>query len=160
MKIKITFAVSLILVVLSLSAQQGKGRVYYFYADNCSSCKQAQAYYKKPAGLKDGGAWTFNGTKFIAYRIVDSNNRILKNNIAKLNSLCDAITRRKGDSNFVYYRRDIYEYYKNRGLPYFRKEEKYSRKDEPFPTPVFVIGNRVVLGFNQVIIQQSINAMK
>jgi hypothetical protein len=134
--------------------------VYLFYAENCTACKEAHSFYKKPAGLKDGASWTFNGIKFIQYRIVDENNKIISKNMNRLTGMCLSIAKKTGNSNFVYYRRDIYEFYKNKNLPYFRKEEKYSRKDEPFPTPVFITGNRVVLGFNQELVQKAIDSNK
>lgn len=160
MKIKTGLIIAAVIAASSLQAQQGKGKVFYFYADNCSACKQAQAFYNKPEGMQDGGSWTHNGITFTAYKIADSNNRVITKNINTLNNLCAAISKRKGDNNFVYFRRDVYEYYNNKGLPYFRKEEKYSRKDEAFPTPVFIIGNRVVLGFNQDLIQQALSTVK
>jgi len=160
MKKIFSFIIVIITAALSLNAQQAKSKVYYFYADNCVSCKQAQAFYNKPESLKDGGNWTHNGITFTAYRIADSGNKKIQKNIDILNNICSAIGKKKGDNNFVYFRRDVYEYYKNKSLPYFRKEEKYSRKDEAFPTPVFVIGDRVVLGFNQDLIQQALSAAK
>ncbi len=160
MKLKITIIFAALIAASTLQAQQGRGEVYYFYADNCAACKQAQVFYNKPGGLRDGGSWTHNGITFIAYKIADSNNKVINKNINTLNNLCTAIGKRKGNNNFVYFRRDIYEYYKNKGLPYFRKEEKYSRKDEAFPTPVFVIGDRVVLGFNQDLVQQALKASR
>jgi hypothetical protein len=159
-QIKISLIIAAVIAVSSLQAQQIKGTVYYFYADNCAACKQAQAFYHKPEGLKDGDSWAYNGIKFTAYKIADSRNQVITKNINTLNSLCSAIGKRKGDNSFVYFRRDVYEYYKNKGLPYFRKEEKYSRKDEAFLTPVFVIGDRVVLGFNQELVQQALKAAK
>ena len=134
--------------------------VYYFWAQNCSACKEAQAFYKKPDGIKDGSPWIYNGIKFVPYRIVDENNKIITKNMNQLNSMCDTIKKNSGSVNFVYFRRDIYEYYKNNNIPYYRKDEKYSRKDEPFPTPIFVAGNRVVLGFNQDLLQKAIDAAK
>ncbi len=134
--------------------------VYYFWAQNCSACKEAQDFYKKPQGIKDGSSWTYNGLKFVPYRIVDENNQVISKNINILNGMCASIAKKTGTSNIVYYRRDVYEYYKNKNLPYYRKEEKYSRKDEPFPTPIFVIGNRVVLGFNQELVQKAVDAVK
>ncbi len=159
-KFKISLIIAAVIAASSLQAQQSKGTVYYFYADNCAACKQAQAFYNKPDGLKDGESWTHNGIKFTAYKISDSKNQVITKNINTLNNLCSAIGKRKGNNNFVYFRRDVYEYYKNKGLPYFRKEEKYSRKDEAFLTPVFVVGDRVVLGFNQDLVQQALNAAK
>jgi thiol-disulfide isomerase/thioredoxin len=134
--------------------------VYYFWAENCSACKEAQAFYRKPADIKDGSSWTYNGIKFIPYKIVDGNNKVISKNINQLTGMCAAIVKRTGTGNIVYFRREIYEYYKNKNLPYYRKEEKYSRKDEPFPTPVFVIGNRVILGFSQDLVQKAIDAAK
>lgn len=134
--------------------------VYYFWAQNCSSCKEAHAFYKKPEGIEDGSSWVYNGIKFVPYRIVDENNTIIRTNINTLNGMCAVIVKKTGSGNFVYFRREIYEYYKNKNLPYYRKQEKYNRKDEPFPTPIFVVGERVVLGFNQDLLQKAIDAAK
>ncbi|PKL19266.1 MAG: hypothetical protein CVV49_01950 [Spirochaetae bacterium HGW-Spirochaetae-5] len=144
----------------SSSSASSNKTVYYFWAENCTACKEAQAFYKKPDGIKDGASWTHNGIKFVSYRIVDGNNKVHSGNMNQLNNMCSAIAKRTGSSDFVYFRRDVYEYYKNKNLPYYRKEEKYSRKDEPFPTPVFIIGNRVVLGFNQDLIKKALDAVK
>lgn len=141
----------------SMSAATEK-TVYYFWAQNCSACKEAQSFYKKPDGIKDGSSWMYNGLKFVPYCIVDENNKVIARNMNKLNSMCDAILKKTGNGKFVYFRRDIYEYYKNKNLPYYKKEEKYSRKDEPFPTPIFIAGNRVILGFNQEQVQKAIDA--
>jgi len=142
---------------IELKASSGK-TVYYFWAQNCSACKDAQTFYKKPDNIKDGSSWVYNGTKFISYRIVDENNKIISKHMNLLNGMCTAITKKTGTANIVYFRRDIYEFYINKNLPYLRKEEKYSRKDEPFPTPIFITGNRVVLGFNQDLIQKAIDS--
>jgi len=159
----ISSAICLLSIILGcelfLNAASEK-TVYYFWAENCSACKDAQAFYKKPDGIKDGSSWINNGIKFVPYRIVDGNNKIISKNMDQLNSMCSSIAKKTGSGNFVYFRRDVYEYYKNKNLPYFRKEEKYSRKDEPFPTPIFVIGNRVVLGFNQDLVQKALGAVK
>lgn len=166
MKTLIKSAIPVIIIGLAISvksvvhSQIPVKTVYLFYAENCVACKEAHSFYKKPAGLKDGSSWTYNRIKFITYRIVDENNRIIKPNMKRLTDMCAAIAKKSGTSNFVYYRRDVYEYYKNKNLPYFRKEEKYSRKDEPFPTPVFIAGNRVVLGFNQDLVQKAIESVK
>jgi hypothetical protein len=144
----------------SMSNASSEKTVYYFWAENCNACKEAQAFYKKPDGIKDGASWTHNGIKFVSYRLADGNNKLNSANMNQLNNMCSAITKRTGSSSFVYFRRDVYEYYKNKNLPYYRKEEKYSRKDEPFPTPVFVIGDRVILGFNQDLIKKALDAVK
>lgn len=161
-KITITAVLSLLLftgVLYTLNGAQ-QVTVYYFWAQNCSACKEASIYYKRPENTKDGSSWTHNGIKFIPYRITDENNRMIGGNIRQLTNMCDTIQSKTGKAGFVYYRRDVYDYYKNKGIPYYKKEDKYNRKDEPFPTPVFIIGNRVVLGFNQDLIQSSINAVK
>ncbi len=144
----------------SITSASSDKTVYYFWAENCTACKEAQIFYKKPDGIKDGTSWTHDGVKFVSYRIVDGNNKIHSGNMNQLNNMCSAIIKATGSSNFVYFRRDVYEYYKNKNLPYYRKEEKYSRKDEPFPTPVFLIGKRVVLGFNQDLIKKALDAVK
>ena len=146
-------------VKFSLDAASDK-TVYYFWAQNCSACKEAHQFYKKPEAIKDGSSWNFNGIKFVSYRIVDEDNKAISANMNRLNSMCSSILKRTGTGNFVYFRRDIYEYYKNKNLPYYRKEEKYSRKDEPFPTPIFLTGDRVVLGFNHDLLQKAVDAAR
>lgn len=161
---KITFSAVLSVLISGgtlyvLTAAQ-QGTVYYFWAQNCSACREAHMFYKKPENIKDGSSWTYNGIKFVSYRIADENSKIIGGNIKQLTNMCDAILKNTGKAAFVYYRRDVYDYYKNKNIPYYRKEEKYSRKDEPFPTPVFVIGDRVVLGFSPDLVQRSISAAK
>jgi hypothetical protein len=165
---KIFLKISAILFITGIIVSAGENlfartaikTVYLFYAENCTACKEAHNFYRKPAGLKDGSSWTHGSIKFIPYRIVDENNKIIPSNMKRLTDMCASIAKKTGSSNFVYYRRDIYEYYKNKNLPYFRKEEKYSRKDEPFPTPVFIAGNRVILGFNQDLLQKALDSME
>ncbi|HOK01640.1 MAG TPA: hypothetical protein PKX79_07485 [Spirochaetota bacterium] len=156
----LTFIIISLALSLSLHAEGKSKNIYYFYAENCSACKEAQSFYQKPSNLKDGGSWNFNGWTFIAYRIADEKNQIVRVNINKLNKMCTEIKTRTKTNNFVYFRRDVYEFYINKGLPYFKKEDKYSRKDDPFPTPIFVIGDRVVLGFNPELIQSSMMLVK
>ncbi len=144
----------------SVSAPKSGKTVYYFWAQNCSSCREAATFYGKPEKINDGASWTYSGIKFIPYRIADENSKVLAKNINQLTSHCESILKRTGSGNFVYYRRDIYEYYKKNNLPYYRKDEKYSRKDEPFPTPVFITGNRVILGFNNDLLMKAVNAAK
>lgn len=158
--LSVIFTASIFSMGNILSAEKPVKTVYFFYAENCTACKEAHNFYKKPQGQKDGTPWTYDGIKFIPYRIVDENNKIVLKNMDRLTGMCESIAQKTGNNNFVYYRRDVYEYYKNKNLPYFRKEEKYSRKDEPFPTPIFVTGNRVVLGFNQELIQKAIDSVK
>ena len=79
------------------------------------------------------------------------------NNIKKLTDMCDSLVKKTGTSEIVYYRREKFEYFKKNLIPYYKKDNKYSRKNEAFPTPVFVIGERVILGLNLSLIEQSIN---
>ena len=153
------FATLIFIGKFELNAASEK-TVYYFWAQNCSACKEAQSFYKKPAEIKDGSSWTYNGIKFVSYRIVDENDKVISKNINQLNNMCAAIAKKTGSGNFVYFRRDVYEYYKNKNLPYYRKEEQYKRKDERFPTPVFVVGERVVLGFDNDLLQKAIDAAR
>ena len=67
---------------------------------------------------------------------MDENNKIIPANLKKLTDLCDAILKRTGTSEFVYFRREVYEYHKKKNLPYYYRQSKYSRRDDPFPTPV------------------------
>ncbi|HPS58387.1 MAG TPA: hypothetical protein PK514_09795 [Spirochaetota bacterium] len=131
-----------------VSAASGKKNVYYFYAEYCEACKRAADHFKKPAKLADGASWIYEDLNFISYRIVDEQNKLVKKNINKLINMCESIKKRTGKSEFIYYDRDTYEYHTKNGLPYYKKQNRYAKKDDPFPTPVFIIGDRVILGFN------------
>lgn len=161
--LKIISAVAVLIIISGLNfsiAQTGSKTIYYFYAENCSACKQAEAHFKKPAGIKDGQSWSHGLNTFVPYRIVDGSNKVQMNNIKKLTDMCDSLSKKLGTNEIVHFRRDKYQYYKKNNLPYYKKDDKYSRKDDAFPTPIFIIGDRVVLGFNLTLIQQSINLMK
>lgn len=138
-----------------VSAASGKKNIYYFYAEYCEACKRAQDHYKKPAKLEDAGSWIYEDLNFTAYRIVDENNKPVKKNINKLINMCESIKKRTGKSEFVYYDRDTYEYYNKNGIPYYQKQGRYAKKNDPFPTPVFIIGDRVILGFNLNLINSA-----
>lgn len=136
-------------------AASGKKNIYYFYAEYCEACKRAQDHYKKPAVINDGASWIYEDINFTAYRIVDENNKLVKKNINKLINMCETIKKRTGKSEFVYYDRDTYEYYNKNGIPYYKKQGRYAKKNDPFPTPVFIIGDRVILGFNLTLINSA-----
>lgn len=141
--------------VNSMKAADGKKTIYYFYAENCESCRRAQDYFKKPAAIKDGNSWTYEDLTIVSYRIVDEKNNPVKKNIQILNKLCEGIKKKSGKSEIVYYDRETYEYYNKKGIPYYRKQGRYVKKDEPFPTPVFIIGERIILGFNLNLINSA-----
>jgi len=143
-----------------MNAAAKKKTVYYFYAENCEACKRAQNHFKKPESIKANGSWDYNGITFIQYRIVDENNKLIHKNINKLNAICSQIVKKTGKKDIVYYDRDVYEYYNNKGIPHYRKEGRYARKDEAFPTPVFIIGDRIILGFNLTNINYSISLLE
>lgn len=134
--------------------------IYYFYAENCESCRRAQAHFKKPADIKDGTPWNYENISIVPYRIVDGNNTLIKTNIKILNNMCEEIKKKTGKNEIVYYDRETYEYYNNKGIPYYRKQGRYVKKDEAFPTPVFIIGSRVVLGFNLTLINSAISLLQ
>lgn len=146
--------------VNTVSAASGKKNIYYFYAEYCEACKRAQDHFKKPAKIADGASWTYDDMNFVAYRIVDENNKPVKRNINKLIEMCESIKKRTGKNGFVYYDRDTYEYHTKDGLPWYTKQGRYAKKDDPFPTPVFIIGDRVILGFNLNLINNAKTLLK
>lgn len=161
-KIHILIIAAVISVSLSgdmINAAGKKKTIYYFYAENCESCRRAQNHFKKPEKIRDGSSWAYEDLTIVAYRIVDENNKLVTKNINVLNSKCEAIAKKAGTKEFVYYDRDTYEFYVKKGIPYYRKEGRYSKKDEPFPTPVFIIGDRVILGFNLSLIENAISRL-
>lgn len=138
-----------------VKAASGKKNIYYFYAEYCEACKRAENHFQKPAKLADGASWIYEDLNFTAYRIVDEKNKPVKKNINKLINMCESIKKRSGKSEFVYYDRDTYEYYNKNGIPYYQKQGRYAKKNEPFPTPVFIIGDSVILGFNLNLINSA-----
>ncbi len=141
-------------------AGTGKKKIYYFYAEYCEACKRAQDHFKKPANIGDGSPWVFDDLTFTSYRLVDENNKIVKKNINRLISMCESIKKRTGKSEFVYYNRETYEYYNKKGIPHYKKQGRYVKRDAPFPTPVFIIGDRVILGFNLNLITNAVSLQR
>ena len=143
----------------TLNAVSNK-KIYYFYAENCESCRKSAAYYKKPDKIQDGNSWKYDDITIIPFRIVDGDNMIVRRNLDILINMCEGIKKKSGKNGFVYFDRDTYEYYSKNGLPYYMKEDRYARRDEAFPTPVFIIGDRVVLGFNLNLINKALGVLK
>jgi glutaredoxin len=79
-------------------------------------------------------------------------NETNKKNMRAMVSMLEAIKKKKGAAPFVYQERLQYEYYTKNGMPYYKREERYSRKDEPMPVPVFIINDKAYVGFGQYVI--------
>ncbi len=96
----------------------------------------------------------FKNLKIVYYQLINESGRLdslNRANVAKLVQMLENIKRRKGDVPFIREGVHEYHYYTKNGIPYYRREDRYSRKDEPMPIPVFIFNDQVYVGYNRYL---------
>ncbi len=148
---KILFVLlSIMLFVYIAVAESAVKTIYFFESAVCPYCKQANEYFLKNKSR-------MHRIKVIKYEVLnkygtmDQNN---KKNLKILVAMLEKIKSKKGDTPFIYHERKSYTYYTKNGLPYYKSADRYSKKDEPVPVPLFIIGDTVYLGFDNYVISQ------
>lgn len=139
--------ISILLLANSLWAKEKVTTIYFFESAICPHCKQANEYLAK-------NSHRFKQVKIIKYQLVNKNgvmDETNKKNLKILVSMLNAIQQKKGNTPFIYYERVAYEYYEKNGIPYYKSANRYSKKDEPIPVPLFIINDTVYLGFDQFV---------
>ena len=152
------FIVAFFLLTASYSgsANTGVTTIYFFESAVCPHCKQANEYFEK-------NKQKFQKIKIIKYELLNKNGVMDQNNKKNLQilvSMLEKIKKQKGDKPFIYFERVAYSYYTKNGLPYYKSADRYSKKDEPVPVPLFIINDTVFLGFDNFVIskiEKSIN---
>lgn len=146
------FFVTCILLIVSYasSANTGVTTIYFFESAVCPHCKQANEYFEK-------NKQRMHKIKLIKYELLNKNGVMDQNNKKNLQILVfmlEKIKKQKGDKPFIYFERVAYSYYTKNGLPYYKSANRYSKKDEPVPVPLFIINDTVYLGFDNFVIKK------
>ena len=132
--------------------------IHFFGSPLCPSCVEAQSYFDSSAGRQ-----RLLNARVIRYDIVNDRGEMDaagKKNMGILVQKLEDIKKVKGDQPFIVRDRQLYEYYQKNGIPYHRREERYSRRDEPLPIPVFIVNESVYAGFNQHVISELARAVR
>ncbi|MGQ9843372.1 MAG: hypothetical protein ACUVRK_07375 [Spirochaetota bacterium] len=146
------FCVICILLIVSYasSANTDVTTIYFFESAVCPHCKQANDYFGK-------NMQRLHKIKLIKYELVNKNGVMDQNNKKNLQilvTMLEKIKKQKGNKPFIYYERVAYGYYTRNGLPYYKSADRYSKKDEPVPVPLFIINDTVYLGFDNFVIKK------
>lgn len=142
---------SLLLITLWYGyAESAVTTIYFFESAVCPHCKQANEYFIKNKNR-------MKNVKIIKYELLNKNGVMGENNKKNLKilvSMLEKIKKQKGDTPFIYHERVGYTYYTKNGLPYYKSADRYSKKDEPVPVPLFIINDTVYLGFDNFVISK------
>lgn len=153
------FAIALLIGISPyISGAKTKTTLHFFESAVCPSCKKADEYLNSPA-VKN----RFKEIAVIKYELINKEGligAINKKNIRILVAMLDAIKAKKGDAPFILRDRLEYQYYSKNGVPYHKREDRYSRKDEPLPVPLFLIDDKLYVGFNQYVMNELDKAVK
>lgn len=156
-----TLKVSVIAVVLIIVSYSGLANtavttIYFFESAVCPHCRQANEYFEK-------NKHRMQKVKIIKYELLNKNGIMDQNNkknLQTLVSMLEKIKKQKGDKPFIYFERIAYSYYTKDGLPYYKSPDRYSKKDEPVPVPLFIINDTVYLGFDNFVISKIEQSIK
>lgn len=124
--------------------------IYFFESAVCPHCKQANEYFT-------AHKHKMKNIRIIKYELINKNGIMDHNNKKNLKilvTMLENIKKQKGDTPFIYHERIAYNYYTKNGLPYYKSADKYSKKDEPVPVPLFIINDTVYLGFDNFVISK------
>lgn len=130
--------------------------IYFFESAVCPHCKQANQYFMN-------NKHRMQKIRLLKYELLNKNgvmDQNNKNNLQILVSMLEKIKKQKGDKPFIYLERVAYTYYTKNGLPYYKSTDRYSKKDEPVPVPLFIINDTVYLGFDNFVISKIEQIMK
>lgn len=149
-------AVVLLTVTYSGFANTAVTTIYFFESAVCPHCRQANEYFEK-------NKYRMQKVKIIKYELLNKNgimDQKNKKNLQILVSMLEKIKKQKGDNPFIYQERIAYNYYTKNGLPYYKSQDRYSKKDDPVPVPIFIINDTVYLGFDNFVISKIEQSIK
>ena len=75
--------------------------------------------------------------------------------------MLETIKKSKGAEPFIFRDRLPHEYYQKEGIPYHKRDDRYTgRRDEPLAVPIFIVKDRVYVGFNQHVADKLAETVK
>jgi hypothetical protein len=149
----------LIILTAGLFAGQrvdgAEGRLYlhFFKSQVCPHCKQAEK--DLPGILK-----RFPRITMVSYEVRNAMNQIdalNRQNMGRLIAMLQQIQARNGGKPFIYEYNTPHAFALVNGIPYYLKKlsETTTVKKE-VPIPVFILGNRVFVGYQSTMLEQAI----
>ncbi|MBN2080174.1 MAG: hypothetical protein JW838_14490 [Spirochaetes bacterium] len=127
--------------------------VHFFTSGVCPACKQAGR--ELPAMLG-----RYPRLRLRTYEVRDAMNRVNdlhRRNMALLVRLLQDIKTRTKGGRFIYEGRTPHAFVAVRGVPYYEKKiSATTTVKKEIPVPVFVMGDRVYIGYRQEIISRAL----
>ncbi|MBP7738707.1 MAG: hypothetical protein KA369_22215 [Spirochaetes bacterium] len=139
----------------ALRADGAENRLYlhFFKSQVCPHCKQAEK--ELPPVLK-----RYPRITMVAYDVrnamnqVDASNR---QNLGKLIAMLQQIQARNGGKPFIYEGNTPHAFVLVNGVPYYMKKlSDVTTIKKEVPIPVFILGNRVYVGYQASVLNQAI----
>ncbi len=134
-------------------SKEARLQVYFFTSGVCPICKQAGR--ELPAMLR-----RYPRLELRTYEVRDAQNRVTdlhRRNMGTLMRLLQAIQLRTKGAPFIYERRTAYPFVAVRGVPYYEKKlSATTTVKKEVPVPVFILGDRVYVGYQQEILSQAL----
>ena len=151
------FAVFFVSMIPLSSAGEKQVTVHFFESAVCPACKSAREFLDGYKGRSD--------LTVIYYEVRNKENRVDSGNvrnIKKINMMLAGIDRKNGHKPFIY--DDTMKAYTlliEKDVPCYEKRISQSTVlKKPLPVPLFVIGDRVVAGFQKNLIIRFIEQEK
>lgn len=126
--------------------------IHYFESPICPACRQADSFFNSPEGRS-----RIANAEIKRYELLNSRGEMGPDNRSNLKLLIgklEAIADKKGTASIVYRDGVMHEFYQRNGIPYHKSDDRYSRRDEPLPIPVFIVNDKVFAGFSQQVVNQ------
>lgn len=128
-------------------------QVHFFTSGVCPVCKQAA--HELPAMLA-----RHPRLRLRTYEVRDAMNRVNdlhRSNMALLVRLLQDIKARTKGGRFIYEGRTAHAFVAVRGVPYYEKKiSATTTVKKEIPVPVFIMGDRVYVGYRKEIISQAL----
>jgi hypothetical protein len=128
-------------------------QVHFFTSGVCAVCKQAAG--ELPAMLA-----SHPRLRLRTYEVRDAMNRVTdthRRNMALLVRLLQEIKTRTKGGRFIYEGRTAHAFVAVRGIPYYEKKiSATTTVKKEIPVPVFIMGDRVYVGYRKEIISQAL----
>ena len=131
----------------------GKLQVHFFTSGVCAVCKQAER--ELPAMLA-----RHPRLELRTHEVRDAQNRVTdihRRNLALLVRMLQDISTRTKGAPFIYEGRTAHAFVAAGGVPYYEKKiSAATTVKKEVPVPVFILGDRVYIGYRREILSQAL----
>jgi len=151
---KLILAVIIIIISIPvIHATQQQVVIYLFDSAVCPVCRQVK---NDLPGIQK----QYQNLRVINYEIVNKSSKVDSNNqknISILNNMLSMLDKKMKGKSIVQKDQKMYPYINIKGVPhYVNKLSEYTTIKVEFGVPIFIIGDKVLLGYNKVVLEREI----